>query len=48
MFATLVGLAHEVDRVVDDVNEPKSVLLDRVIGGPEDECDVDLAPSQRL
>jgi hypothetical protein len=46
--AVVRSLAHEVDRVVGDVDQAKSLFLDRVVGVAVDECDVDLAVSQHL
>jgi hypothetical protein len=46
--AVVGSLAHEVDRVVGHVDQAKSLVLDRVLGVAVDECDVDLAVSQRL
>src|SRR5688500_5502482 len=40
--------AHEVDRVVDHVDQSESLFLGRIVRMPVGECDVDLAGSQRL
>ena len=37
-------LAHQMDRVVDDVDEPEALVLDGCVGVAEDQRDVDLAP----
>jgi hypothetical protein len=41
--AVVGSLADEVDRVVADVEEAESLVLDWSVGVSEDECDVDLA-----
>jgi hypothetical protein len=46
--AVVGSLADEVDRVVADVEEAESLVLDWSVGVSEDECDVDLAVSQHL
>ena len=46
--AVVGSLAHEVDRLGGDVDQAKSVFLERAVGVALDECDVDLAVSQHV